>query len=361
MSGLFQQPVAMWPGLEYTQPSPETGGRAMEAGDRIVITGGAGYIGSVLAGELLRLGYRVHVLDALLFGGDSLLAYFPHPSFSFEQVDLAAADAPPDLQEARAVFHLAALVGFPVCQQVGEDTAFRYNVTMTQRLFEAAERAGAERFLFASTYSNYGMSADGEAVTEESPTYPQSLYARTKIAAEDSLRERGARAACAPVIPRFATLFGVSPRTRFDLIVNQFVLEAVTKRKLVLYQGDFRRSFVHIRDVVEALVLLLEAPLPSVRNEIFNIGSPKGNLRKHEIADLVAREVPGTAVEQRDLSFGGDMRDVQVSSAKVERVLGFRARRTVEEGIREVHAAIASGLIKEPGHPRYRNHQFVLD
>ncbi len=333
----------------------------MSLGDKIVITGGAGYIGSTLTGDLLRRGYRVHVLDALLFGGDSLLAYLPHPNFSFEKVDLVLPEAGYDFAGAKAVFHLAALVGFPVCQQVGEETAFRYNVAMAQRSYEAAERAGAERFIFASTYSNYGMALDDEAVTEDSPLHPQSLYARTKIAAEEFLRERGHQSRCAPIIPRFATLYGISPRTRFDLIVNQFVLEALTKHKLVLYQGDFRRSFVHIRDVVDALVLLLEAPLGKVRNEVFNIGSPKGNFRKHEIAELVAREVPGMAIEQRDLSFGGDMRDVQVSSLKAERLLGFRAKRTVEEGIREVHEAIVSGLIKEPTHPRYRNHQFVVD
>jgi len=327
----------------------------------VVITGGAGYIGSALTGELLRRGYQVHVLDALLFGGDSILAYLAHPSFSFEKTDLAAPEVALDFQGVRAVFHLAALVGFPVCQQVGEETAFHYNVTTTQRIFEAAERSGVERFIFASTYSNYGMSPDGAPVTEDSPTYPQSLYARTKIAAEVFLRDRGLRTACAPLIPRFATLFGISPRTRFDLLINQFVLEAVVKRKLILYQGDYRRSFVHIGDVVEALTLLLEAPLAGTRNEVFNIGSPEGNFRKHDVAALVARQVPGTTVEQRDLSFGGDMRGVQVSSAKAERVLGFRARRTVEEGIREVHAAITCGLIKEPTHTRYRNHQFLID
>ncbi|MBI4609932.1 MAG: NAD(P)-dependent oxidoreductase [Candidatus Rokubacteria bacterium] len=327
---------------------------------KVLITGGAGYIGSLLTGVLLNAGHHVTVVDCLLFGGDSILPYFAHPRFAFEKLDVCTGDLAGSMNGADAVVHLAALVGFPACQQVGEAAAMRFNVEATRRVFEAAEAGRVQRFLLASTYSNYGRAADDQPVTEDSPLYPQSLYARTKIAAEEYLLERGRTARCAPVIPRFTTLFGVSPRTRFDLLVNQFVLEALTDRRLVLYEGNYRRSFVHVRDVVEALCLLLQAPIPAVRNQVFNVGSEEGNYSKAEIAGLVCKAVADVAIEQRNLSFGGDMRDVTVSCRKIQARVGFRVRISVEEGIREVRDALQSGLIHEPRSARYRNHTFIV-
>ncbi len=327
---------------------------------RVLVTGGAGYIGSLLTGVLLRDGHEVKVVDALLFGGDSLLPYFVQPTFSFHKLDVTQADLSAHLGGADVVYHLAALVGFPACQAAGEEAAFRFNFEATRRVFEAAERAGVERFVFASTYSNYGVAPTGTLVTEESSLSPQSLYARTKIASEEYLKERAKTSRCAPVIPRFATLYGVSPRTRFDLIVNQFVLQALTERRLVLFQGDYRRSFVYVRDVVRALLLFSAAPLDDVRGEVFNVGSEDGNYTKAQIVDLVCAHVPGVEIEHRDLSFGSDMRDVAVSCRKVAERLGFQAEMSVAEGIREVRDAITSGLIREPRAERYRNHSLIV-
>jgi nucleoside-diphosphate-sugar epimerase len=152
----------------------------------------------------------------------------------------------------------------------------------------------------------------------------------------------------------------VSPRTRFDLLVNQFVLEAITFRKLVLFQGNYRRSFVHVRDVVRALVMFATVPLEKVRGQVFNLGSDTGNYSKGEIISLVRKHVSGVELEERDLSFGSDMRDVAVSCHKIFERLGFRAALTVEDGIQEVRDAILSGLLKEPQSARYRNHDLVI-
>jgi nucleoside-diphosphate-sugar epimerase len=335
----------------------------MKAGLGIAITGGAGYIGSLLTGELLRRGHRVRVLDTLFFGGESLLAYLSDPGFAFHKVDVAdpKRDLTPFMEDVDVVFHLAAIVGFPACQQIGEPAAWRYNVEATQKVFRAAETAGVRRMVFASTYSNYGIADDDTLVTETSPLRPQSLYARTKIAAEAYLLEQGGRSPVTVVIPRFATLYGISPRTRFDLIVNQFVLEALTKRKLVIYQGDYTRSFIHVGDVVEALVRMAEAPEGQVRNEIFNVAAPDGNYSKLELVELVRKHVPAVEVEYRDLSFGEDMRDVAVSCEKIGQVLGFRAQRRVEDGVVEIRDAIECGLIKDPFSAKYRNHQFIVN
>ncbi|ABY35332.1 MAG TPA: NAD(P)-dependent oxidoreductase [Chloroflexus aurantiacus] len=336
-----------------------------------LITGGAGYIGSLLTGVLLNQGWSVTVVDDLLFGGASLLGYWHHPRFRFAKGDIcdpatlratgdgiAVGDLPPASFDA--VIHLAAIVGFPACQMVGPQVAWRYNFEGTKRVFAAAEAGRVGRFVFASTYSNYGLSPDGKPVTEESPLNPQSLYAETKIAAEQFLRENTAGAATMPILFRFATLFGVSPRTRFDLIINQFVLEAITRRKLIIYQRGYARSFVHVRDVCDAILLGLEAPEAVVNREIFNVGSDEGNYTKDEIVALVQRHVEGTVVEYKDLTFGGDMRDIRVSFAKIRERLGFRPRISVEQGIREVASVLTNGVIKDALDSQYRNAQFIV-
>ena len=330
----------------------------------ILITGGAGYIGSLLTSELLRQNYRVTLLDSLLFGGESVLPFMSHPNFHFIKSDVteprAIRDAvKKDWGKPDAIIHLAGIVGFPACQAVGKQVAWKYNVEATKLVYGQAADLGVERFVFASTYSNYGLSEDGNPVTEETPLNPQSLYAETKIAAEEYLLEQK-DAACAPLLFRFATLYGISPRTRFDLIVNQFVLEAFTKRQLVIYQRGYSRSFVHIRDVVRGVVLGLEAVQSKIRGQVFNLGAENGNYSKNDIVGFVLRRMPETIVEYKDMSFGGDMRDITVSFEKIKRVLNFETTLTVDDGVREVLFALKTGLIKDPTDDRYRNAQFIV-
>lgn len=329
----------------------------------ILITGGAGYIGSLLTGVLLSNGYQVSVLDSLLFGGDSLLNYLSHPNFSFTKVDVWEANALRDAFKSKpapdAVIHLAAIVGFPACQTVGRQVAWRYNVEATQHVFREAEQGGAKRFIFTSTYSNYGQSPGGALVTEESPLNPQSLYAETKIAAEEFLLSQK-NSECIPTIFRLATLFGISPRTRFDLIVNQFVLDAYTKHELLIYQRGYSRSFVHVRDVIAGFLIGLAAPEGKVRGQIYNLGSENGNYSKDRIVEIILKHLPETTVTYKDLTFGGDMRDINVSFEKIRRELDFKALVSVEDGVKEVLQAIKDGLIRNPHDERFRNAQFIV-
>jgi nucleoside-diphosphate-sugar epimerase len=330
----------------------------------VIITGGAGYIGSLLTGELLQSGYHVTVIDDLLFGGESLLGYFHHPHFHFVKADVSEphvlrSAAPSHFPPPDAVVHLAAIVGFPSCQAVGKQVAWRYNVEATARVFEGAVDRGVQRFIFASTYSNYGLSPDGKPVDETSPLNPQSLYAETKIAAEGYLQDH-ADSPCASLILRFATIFGLSPRTRFDLILNQFVLEAYTKRKLLIYQRGYSRSFVHVQDIVRGIILGLEASEEKARGQIYNLGTEAGNYTKDEIVAFIIKRMPETIVEYKDLTFGGDMRDITVSFEKVRRELGFEATLTPEDGVREVLSALRIGLFNDPLDLRYRNAQFIV-
>src|SRR5215216_4947050 len=330
----------------------------------VLITGGAGYIGSLLTSELLRANHRVTVLDSLLFGGESLVPFLHHPNFHFIKANVTEPRGVKDSlkdswQKPNAIVHLAAIVGFPACQAVGRQVAWRYNVDATKTVFEQAVDLGVERFVFASTYSNYGLSPDGKPVTEESPLNPQSLYAETKIAAEEFLLAQKENP-CAPLLFRFATLYGISPRMRFDLIVNQFVLEAFTKRELIIYQRGYSRSFVHIRDTVRGIMMGLEAERAKVCGEIFNLGSDDGNYSKDDIVRLILKRMPETVVEYKDLTFGGDMRDITVSFAKIKQVLGFDTTLDVDDGIRELLFALKSGIIRNPTDERYRNGQFIV-
>ena len=330
----------------------------------VLITGGAGYIGSLLASELLRANYRVTVLDSLLFGGESLVPFLHHPNFHFVKADVTEPRAVKDSlkdgwQKPNAIVHLAAIVGFPACQAVGRQVAWRYNVDATKLVFGQAVDLGVERFVFASTYSNYGLSEDGNPVTEESPLNPQSLYAETKIASEEFLLTQK-DSLCAPLLFRFATLYGISPRTRFDLIVNQFVLDAFTKRELIIYQRGYSRSFVHIRDAVRGMMMGLEAERSRVCGEIFNLGTDDGNYSKDDIVRLILKRMPETVVDYKNLTFGGDMRDITVSFAKIKNVLGFETKLNVDDGVREVLFALKTGIIRNPTDEKYRNAQFIV-
>lgn len=332
--------------------------------EHILVTGGAGYIGSMLTGELLRLGYRVTVVDDLLFGGESLLAYIPNERFRFAKSNILELRS---IQQAtdnswpnpNAIVHLAAIVGFPACQAVGRQVAWRYNVEATQRVFEQCENSGVKRFIYTSTYSNYGLSTDGKPVSEESPLTPQSLYAETKIASERYLLSHK-DSGCAPLIFRLATLYGISPRTRFDLIINQFVLEAYTRRELLIYQRGYSRSFMHIQDAVRGIILGLQAPEEKIRGQVYNLGSQEGNYTKDEIVALVLQRLPETVVHYKDMTFGGDMRDITVSFEKILKNLKFETRLTPEDGVREVLHALRDGLISDPQNQRYRNAQFIV-
>jgi len=336
----------------------------MKTDRHILITGGAGYIGSLLTAELLRKNFSVTVADNLLFGGESLVPFLHHPNFHFVKTDVteprAVRDAlKKDWPKPDAVIHLAGIVGFPACQAVGKQAAWRFNVDATKLVFEQASALGAERFVFASTYSNYGLAVDGKPVTEESPLNPQSLYAETKIAAEEYLLTQK-DAKCAPLSFRFATLYGISPRTRFDLIVNQFVLDAYTKRQLLIYQRGYSRSFVHVKDVVRGIMMGLDAPQEKIRGQVYNLGADDGNYTKDQIVQLVLKRMPETTVEYRDLTFGGDMRDITVSFAKVKRELGFETTLNVDDGVRELLFALKTGLIRNPTDEKYRNAQFIV-
>lgn len=319
----------------------------------VLVTGGAGYLGSVLGASLLAGGHRVRVLDTLLHGGEALLGLYPRDGFEFVRGDVrAAADVERSLEGIDAVVHLAAIVGDPACKRQPE-LAREVNLEASLALFECA-RHSVERFLFASTCSNYGRMGDpSEYVSEESDLRPLSLYAETKVAVEGELL-RSAGGGPAVTVLRFATLFGVSPRMRFDLTVNEFAAELATARRLEVYGEQFWRPYLHVRDAARAVEAVLAAPRETVAGEVFNAGDTRENYRKAEIVELIRERLDGDAAIQY-VAIPDDPRDYRVSFAKIERALGFNATRTVADGIDEVLDVVGQGVLGDLAHPRYRN------
>jgi nucleoside-diphosphate-sugar epimerase len=330
----------------------------------VLITGGAGYIGSLLTAELLRAGAYVTVVDNLLYGGESLMGFLAHPDFHFTKADVCEPGSiRPALSRTwpkpNAVVHLAGIAGFPACQAVGRQAAWKHNVEALKRVYEQVSDLGSARFIFASTYSTYGSPENGKPVTEESSLTPQSLYSETKIAAEEYLLAQKSSPSAA-LIFRLTTLYGISPRTRFDLIINQFVLDAYTRRELIIYQRGYSRSFIHVRDAVRGIISGLHAPEVDVRGQVYNLGTEDGNYTKDEIVGLVLKRLPETVVTYKDLTFGGDIRDITISFEKIRRTLGFSAEMTVDDGIREVVHALRTGIIRQPQDEKYTNARFVV-
>jgi nucleoside-diphosphate-sugar epimerase len=323
---------------------------------RVLVTGGAGYVGSIVSRLLLEAGYEVRVLDSLLHGGEAVLSLCPFDGFEFVRADIRdAAAVEHSLHGVEAVVHLAAIVGDPACKRDPELAAV-VNRDASLRLIGLSADAGVSRFVFASTCSNYGKTNDaGGYVDERADLRPLSVYAETKVAVEQRLLGENDDLPHATVL-RFATIFGLSPRPRFDLTVNEFAAELYTKRKLAVFGEQSWRPYLHVADAARAVLIVLEAPLTDVSGVVFNVGTTAENYRKSDLIQLVREQLENaTALEVERVAQAQDPRDYQVSFARFESVFGFRASRTVPDGIREVIHALASGIISDYEDPRYRN------
>ncbi|MGA3007495.1 MAG: NAD(P)-dependent oxidoreductase [Opitutaceae bacterium] len=320
----------------------------------ILVTGGAGYIGSTLVPLLLADGHRVRVLDTLLHGGEPLLGVWSHPGFEFVLGDVRDQ---PTIRAAvsgmEAVVHLAAVVGDPACSRQPE-LARAVNLQASLALIEASRQAGVGRFLFASTCSNYGKMKDANHyVDEESELSPVSLYAETKVAVEKALLQKGEDTGWCPTPLRFATIFGVSPRMRFDLTVNEFTMEMLTKKRLVVFGEQFWRPYVHVRDAALAIKLVLGSPAANVSGRVFNVGSTDQNFQKQQLVELIRPYATDAVVEF--VHKNEDPRDYRVSFARIKDQLGFDLTRTVAQGIAEVARLVRQNIVKDFADGKYRN------
>lgn len=324
-------------------PDFDTLNPRMTKTEKVLVTGGAGYIGAALCEQLLDAGYGVILYDRFLFGPKPVAHLKNRPGLTIVRGDIRDAKKLARLlKPGMAVIHLASLSNDPSCDlDPGWSVAINHEAAI--RLAAAAKAAGCERFIFASSCSVYGY-GDGKVLGENSPCNPVSLYAKLKLKTETELTAMADATFC-PVYLRQATIFGLAPRMRFDLAVNQMTLHAITRGKIfVLGGGQQWRPFLHVRDAAAAFQMALEAKREKIYCEAFNVGSNNNNIKIVDLARAVSGEV-GAEVEVAPAD--ADRRNYNVDFSKIARVLGFKAKHSIADGIREVAAWVNRDVKKD--------------
>jgi len=320
----------------------------------VLVTGAAGYIGSVLVRQLLEKGYTVKGLDILKFGGESLIGVYSNPKFEFVKCDVRNVELmKKELSDVVAAIHLAAIVGDPACAKepkIAEET----NWTASKTLFDLCNQTkNVKRFIFASTCSNYGKMDGEDFITEVSPLKPVSLYAELKVKFENYLFNKRTRSDFIPTSLRFATVYGLSPRVRFDLTVNEFTRALTLGNKLEIYGEQFWRPYCHVEDLARACITVLESPTEKVDHEVFGVGDTNENYQKKMIAEELLKIIPDAKIKYVEKN--EDPRDYRVDFTKIKNELGFEITKTVPNGIKEIHQILKNGILSDPWNSNYKN------
>ncbi len=293
----------------------------------ILVTGGAGYIGSVLVPKLLELGHSVTVLDSFLYRQSSLLDCCEKDKFSIIHGDCRDEETlKKALCDKDFIFPLAALVGFPVCDS-DKLAAVSTNQNAVELLVKLREKG--QRIIFPCTNSGYGIGQGQSYCTEESPILPISLYGKTKMAAESAVLSAGDS-----VTFRFATLFGASPRMRTDLLVNDFVYRAVNDKALVVFEGHFMRNYLHVHDAARAFIFAMDN-FEKMNGQTYNCGLSDANLSKIELCEKIKKYIPSFTYIEAPIGTDPDKRNYLVSNEKIES-LGFKPEKNLDDGIKEL-------------------------
>lgn len=293
----------------------------------ILVTGGAGYLGSVLVPELLKQGHSVTVLDSFIFGQNSLVECCANDNFNVIRGDAREEDVlKPLLKRADYIIPLAALVGAPLCgrDKIGTVTTNRDAIASVAKL--ASKEQG---IIYPCTNSGYGIGQKGVFCTEATPLNPVSLYGKAKVEAEKILLDRGNS-----ISFRLATVFGMSPRMRIDLLVNDFTYRAVKDRFVVVFEGHFKRNYIHIRDVTRAFIHAMDN-FNKMKNESYNVGLSDANLSKLELCAKIKEQIPDFVYLEAPIGEDPDKRDYIVSNEKIEGT-GFKPVYSIEAGIKEL-------------------------
>jgi nucleoside-diphosphate-sugar epimerase len=319
----------------------------------VLVTGGAGYVGALVVDELLQGGREPRVLDSLLHGQEDVAAELEARGVEVVRGDIRDEDARRTaLKGTEAVVHLAAIVGDPACARDPE-LSHAVNVEGSRALLADARAAGVERLLFASTCSNYGRMDDPTVpIDEHGKLSPVSLYAEQKVGIERSLLN-GEHGELRPTCLRFATVYGVGRRMRFDLTVNEFTRDLWAGRQLDVFGEHFWRPYIHVRDAARAVRTVLDAPAEEVAGEVFNAGHSDENYRKLDLVELITGRLGRGEVSyvHRD----EDPRDYKVSFEKIRSHLGFEPDRRVPDGIGEIVEALEEDRFGDPFDGKYSN------
>jgi len=305
----------------------------------VFVTGGAGYIGTALVPLLLEEGYKVTVYDSLIFAnGDKMLTFAGDPNFNFVKGDirdrerLAAAATKHDV-----VIHLAAYVGYGICREKGEGESREVNIAATRQL--ASMLSKDQYLLFGSTGSNYGEVIG--ICTEETPLNPLSIYGRTKTNGERAVMDRPNSTAY-----RFATAFGVSPRVRLDLLVNDLTFRAMTQKFAVIYEAHFLRTFIHVRDIARSFLFAIRHQ-QEMAGQVYNVGSNSMNYSKKNVCEIINKHIPDALFHYADVGEDVDKRNYQVSYEKINK-LGFETSISLDQGIEELIKCVDLLQVKSP-------------
>ena len=319
----------------------------------VLVLGGAGYIGSILVRKLLETGRKVRVLDSLVYGDSALRDILRHPGLELKVGDCRKIqDVVGAVKGAESIVHLAAIVGDPACE-VDRQTSLQINYAATRMLIEVARGNGINRLVFASSCSVYGAS---DLLMDENYTVKAvSLYGQTKIDSEEALLEAHSNSFY-PVILRLATVFGLSYRPRFDLVVNLLTAKACKEGAITVFNGTQWRPFIHVRDAARGIVQVLEAPLSLIRGEIFNLGDSRMNHQLSEVAERILAVFPNTKVEHTENS---DRRNYRVSFDKIRRQLGFECSLGLDDGIQELRRAFEEKQVLDYRDALYYNQEFL--
>jgi nucleoside-diphosphate-sugar epimerase len=295
---------------------------------KVLVTGGAGYLGSILVPALLDRGFAVTAVDNFMYGQDSLAAVCYRPEFSLVRGDVRSLDTmKPLVKDADVIIPLAALVGAPLCDRdplAATSTNLKAIVDMLGLL------SPSQRVLLPITNSGYGVGEAGKFCTEDTPIRPVSLYGRDKVEVERRLLDRHPSA----LSFRLATVFGMSPRMRLDLLVNDFTYRAITDRFIVLFESHFKRNFIHVRDVARVFLHGIDN-FDALKGQIYNVGLSDANLSKLELCEKIREYVPSFVIHESNIGKDPDKRDYIVSNEKIERT-GFKPAFSLDAGIREL-------------------------
>lgn len=342
--------------VEDLEGSAATGGGVKGPGEgarRVLVVGGAGYLGSVLVRKLLQRGYFVRVLDSFIYGRKSLDELSGNERLEIVEGDLRDIRVcVSSLEGVDAVVLLAAIVGDPA-SKVRPTETLETNVLAAQALASAAKLQHISRFIYASTCSVYGVG--GDLLDEDAALNPVSLYARSKIASEDIIRKMG-DSYFAPTILRMGTLYGFSPRMRFDLVVNTMSMKSFLEGRIQVFGGNQWRPLLGVEDAADVYVRCLESDLKTVGNQVFNVGSDAQNYQIDEVAERISTTLGGIPITRDNVSL--DARDYRVSFAKLTSTTGFVPAQSVEDAARTILGALHSSVIKDPRHRIYYNHYF---
>ncbi|MCX5811403.1 MAG: SDR family oxidoreductase [Proteobacteria bacterium] len=317
---------------------------------KLLITGGAGYVGSVLTNTALNNGYKVRVVDSLYFDSKVPLIHLGNPHYEFIRLDIMDTDnLKPYLKDIDFVIHTAAIVGEPASNKF-PDLTEKTNFGATKELIRLAAEEGVKGFVFLSTCSNYGV-VDGLA-NENTSLKPLSLYADTKVRVERLLMDGSNNIDW--VICRMSTIYGASPRMRFDLTVNDFALNAFMKKYLDVFLPYTYRPYIHVYDAARVIISMI-GQFDKVCKNVFNVGFNSENYQKIRIAEIVKKFIPDLKIDVVDK--GADLRDYQVDFTKLKHYLDLTNVFTVEDGVREVVNMLSLGIIENPYENIYYNTQ----